>query len=233
MKSTDIYTLSFLNAEGEPIVFYVGRTGDSVSRLKKHQYLASKEDDMTDKYRFIRQLEEEDIPWTLTVIAENIQDESESEFEYVLLFARHNVRHGISFFDGSPLTNLKNGDILMEVIDDLTVVTNSDIKKYRARKKLPISKLSIARKYQDTWSAKDQSSQVHLLLKELLRFFSLNERTLGKEIYRQTGRLATPIMMAQVILAVDIEEYGADRWSVQRLDQYLSLLEWADELGLI
>jgi hypothetical protein len=97
--------------------------------------LSTRPTETTDKYVVIRDLESRAIEWELSVIVEDAVDESDSEYEYVLLFARHNRALGIGFIGGSPLTNLKNGDMLSEILDDDRIATKTDIKSWRAAKK--------------------------------------------------------------------------------------------------
>jgi hypothetical protein len=229
MKQTSIYTLSFQNPPDneETVVFYVGRTNDPKRRIGEHRSKSLHLDDETYKYQIIRKLDEHGIPWELTVIAENISDETESEYEYVLLFARHNQNKGVTFINGHPLANMKNGDILTEIIDDYSIVTNTDIKRYRAKKKIPQSKLSIAKKY-NTWTSLDQASAIHNLCQTLLKFFDIKERDLAKEI-RRNGDFPTPRLMIQFLFLIEPDE----TWDVRDIEEYLEYLELADELDLL
>jgi hypothetical protein len=229
MKSTSIYTLSFQNPPDneETVVFYVGRTNDPERRLSEHKSKSKDLAELTYKYQIIRKLDEHKIDWEMTVIAENISDETESEFEYVLLFARHNQNKGVTFINGYPLANMKAGDILTEIIDDYSIVTNSDIKRYRAKKKIPKSKLSIAKRY-NTWSGLDQASAIHNLCQTLLKFFDIKERDLSKVI-RQNGDHPTPRTMIQFLFLIEPDE----TWNVRDIEEYLEYLELADELNLL
>lgn len=228
MKTTSIYTLSFLNPpDDEPVVFYVGRTNDPTRRIGEHRSKSLHLDDQTYKYQIIRKLDENNIPWELTVIAENINDEAESEYEYVLLFARHNYQMDITFINGYPLANMKAGDILTEIIDDPSIVTNTDIKRYRAQKKIPKSKLSIAKRY-NTWTNIDQASAIHNLCHTMLKFFNIRERDLAKEI-RRNGDFPTPRLMIGMMFLIEPDE----NWSIRRIEEYLEYLELADELNLL
>jgi hypothetical protein len=228
MKTTSIYTLSFLNPpDDEPVVFYVGRSSDPERRLSEHKSKSKDVTEITYKYQIIRKLAEHKIDWEMTVIAESISDESESEYEYVLLFARHNQNKGVTFINGHPLANMRNGDILTEIIDDPSIVTNTDIKRYRAQKKIPKSKLSIAKRY-NTWTNLDQASAIHNLCHTMLKFFNIRERDLAKEI-RRNGDFPTPRLMIGMMFLIEPDE----NWSIRRIEEYLEYLELADELDLL
>ncbi len=210
------------------MIFYVGKTNNPDRRLKEHQYLSTKPDELTNKYVFIRQLDQVEIPWYMTIISEDINIDEDSEFEWILLFARHNIKNKISFLDGSPLTNLKNGDMLSEMVDNPTIVTSQDIKNYRAKKRLPVGKLSIAKQY-NTWTAVDQASAEKRLLDRMLKFFNVKERDLAKAIREETGIIATQRILIGVLFDLDIDE----SWTAKRLQEYLEFIEEAEELGLI
>jgi putative ubiquitin-RnfH superfamily antitoxin RatB of RatAB toxin-antitoxin module len=70
------------------------------------------------------------IGWNFIVITE-IEDDEDSEYEWILKFARKNKELGITFFDDLPLTNMKAGDFLTEIINDRSINTRDEIKLYR------------------------------------------------------------------------------------------------------
>jgi len=124
-----LYTLVF-DAEPVPAVFYVGRTNDPKRRHAEHK-LAVKNPEHTEyKYQWCRSLEEVGLTWDLVVVGE-IDDDEDSEYEWVLKFARDNQEKNITFFDDLPLTNMKAGDFLSEMISIKSIQTKQDIREYR------------------------------------------------------------------------------------------------------
>ena len=128
-----LYTLAFL-ADDEPVVFYVGHTNDIERRRREHYKNPLNPEHAeydTYKYRWCRDLLAAGIEYTLTPIHE-IETDDESEYEWILKFARDNQRRGISFYDGYPLTNMKRGDFLEEMIKETGVVTALQIRHWKA-----------------------------------------------------------------------------------------------------
>jgi hypothetical protein len=124
-----LYTLVF-DAEPQPVVFYVGRTNDPERRLKEHRLAVKNLEHTEYKYQWCRQLEAIGLSWDLVVIDE-IDDDEDSEYEWVLRFARDNQEREITFFDNLPLTNMKAGDFLTEMIGIPSIQTKQDIRDYR------------------------------------------------------------------------------------------------------
>ena len=124
-----LYTLVF-DAEPNPVVFYVGRTNDPKRRLQEHKLAVKNPEHSEYKYQWCRQLEEVGLTWDLVTICE-IDDDEDSEYEWVLRFARDNQERKIGFLDDLPLTNMKRGDFLTEMISIPTIQTASDIREYR------------------------------------------------------------------------------------------------------
>jgi len=124
-----LYTLVF-DADPKPVVFYVGRTNDPERRFKEHKLAVKNHEHTEYKYTWARQLEEVGLTWDLVVIDE-IEDDEDSEYAWVLRFARDNQEREITFFDDLPLTNMKAGDFLTELIKIPSIQTKQDIREYR------------------------------------------------------------------------------------------------------
>jgi len=131
-----LYTLAFL-ADNEPVVFYVGHTNDVERRRREHFKNPLNPEHAeydTYKYRWCRDLLAAGIEYTLTPILE-IETEDDSEYEWILKFARDNEQRGIEFYDGYPLTNMKAGDFLEDLIKDTSIVTAHQIRHWRAERR--------------------------------------------------------------------------------------------------
>jgi hypothetical protein len=124
-----LYTLVF-DADPQPVVFYVGRTNDPERRLAEHRRAVKDQEHTEYKYQWARSLAEVGLSWDLVVIDE-IDDDEDSEYAWVLKFARDNQTKNISFIDGLPLTNMKAGDFLTEIISIPQIQTANDIREYR------------------------------------------------------------------------------------------------------
>jgi hypothetical protein len=127
-----LYTLVF-DANPEPVVFYVGHTNDPKRRETEHRSSARDLSNTEYKYRWCRKLDEIGIPWSFVVIGE-IEDDEDSEYEWILKFARKNAGLNITFEEGLPLTNMKAGDFLGEILTDRTITTRDEIKEYRIKR---------------------------------------------------------------------------------------------------
>jgi len=135
MAKTTLYTLAFDAAEG-PVVFYVGHTNNIQRRRAEHlnnPFNSNHLEYDTYKYRWCRDLDALDIPYVLTP-AHEIEDDEDSEYAWILKFARFNLQQGISFIDGYPLTNMRAGDFLTELIAIPEIETAEDIREYRNAK---------------------------------------------------------------------------------------------------
>lgn len=127
-----LYTLVF-DADPEPVVFYVGHTNDPKRRATEHRSSARDPENTEYKYRWCRELANIGIKWDFVVVGEIDADE-DSEYEWVLKFARRNQKLGIDFIDGLPLTNMKAGDFLSEILTDKTITTREEIRRYRIKR---------------------------------------------------------------------------------------------------
>ena len=130
-----LYTLSFGTGD-DTAVFYVGCTNDVARREKEHRtnpFNPNHNEYNTFKYQFIRQLAAVGMDFAFTTLHE-IEEEQDAEYEWVLAFARQNQAAGRSFIDGHPLTNMKAGDFLSEILNRPEVRTRSDIVQYRANR---------------------------------------------------------------------------------------------------
>ena len=127
-----LYTLVF-DADPQPVVFYVGRSIDPKRREAEHRYAVKDLTNQEYKYQWCRELEAVGVSWSLVVISE-IDNDEDSEYEWVLKFARKNRELGIDFIDNLPLTNMKRGDFYDEMIAEKSIQTASDIKEYRLQR---------------------------------------------------------------------------------------------------
>jgi hypothetical protein len=133
MKKT-VYALIADSINDDPIIFYVGCTNDLARRSAEHRRNAFNTEHAeynTNKYKFIRDLINQNSDFRLAPIAEDVNDDENTEYEYVLMIARHNESHGHKFYN-MPLTNMRRGDFLSEMMRDKTVNTAAEIKTWRA-----------------------------------------------------------------------------------------------------
>lgn len=134
---TTLYTLFFEAEPDHPVVFYVGHTNDVDRRWSEHitnAFNKNHSEYETYKYRWIRSLRDLGIECQMDVLHE-ISTDDDTEYEWILKIARMNLRQGIEFYDGYPLTNMKAGDLLEELINCKYVTTKEDITKYRQAKR--------------------------------------------------------------------------------------------------
>jgi len=124
-----LYTLVF-DAAPDPVVFYVGHTNNPKRRETEHKSSAKDAANTEYKYQWCRQLEAVGVDWQFVVVGEILDDE-DSEYEWVLKFARDNQSKGISFIAGLPLTNMKAGDFLGEILHRTDINTAAEIRQYR------------------------------------------------------------------------------------------------------
>jgi hypothetical protein len=127
-----LYTLVF-DAEPKPVVFYVGHTNDPRRREAEHRYAVKDLTNQEYKYQWCRELDAVGLSWSLIVVGE-IENDQDSEYEWILKFARDNRSNGIGFIDDMPLTNMKRGDFFEEMIAEKNIQTANDIKQYRLQR---------------------------------------------------------------------------------------------------
>ena len=137
MKS--VYGLCFNDERNNPIVFYVGCTDNVDRRNKEHKrnpFNQNHNEYNTYKYQFCRFLTEHNIEYNLEELVTSAEiDDENDEYEWILKFARYNEDNGIKFYDDLPLTNMKAGDFLDEMLKDRSIKTASDIKKFKQTQK--------------------------------------------------------------------------------------------------
>lgn len=127
-----LYALTF-DAEPQPVVFYVGHTNNPKRRETEHRSSAKDLSNTEYKYQWCRDLAAVGVNWDFVVLGE-IEDDEDAEYEWVLKFARDNKSKGIAFIEGLPLTNMKAGDFLGEILDRTEIRTKQDIKQYRTER---------------------------------------------------------------------------------------------------
>jgi hypothetical protein len=132
-----VYGLYYSDPTRGPVVFYVGCTNDINRRLREHKRAfcdPNGADFDTFKYQFCRDLQSLGITFDLHVIEENVEMTDDDEYHWILKLARHNESEGIAFYDNLPLTNMRAGDFLEEMMRDQTVKTVQDIRQFRQLK---------------------------------------------------------------------------------------------------
>jgi hypothetical protein len=230
---TTVYALFFTIGD-KRIYFYVGRSNDVTRREAEHRRAAKNLNETTDKYRWIRQLEASGIEWHLETVCLLVEDEADSEYEWVLRIARNNLHDGITFFDGLPLTNLRRGDFLEEMLRDTTVNTAAQVKQWLKQREEAAADTKAAmrravayeRKINSRWTAIDQSSAALNVATRVLRLLGIKqadvERTMrGARIAINSASLLDYIFDTLVPDESDLPEF---MWA-----DYLRLRdEWID-----
>ena len=172
MAKTTLYTLAFEAEPGNPVVFYVGHTNSITRRRSEHlnnAFNVNHAEYETYKYRWVRDLDAMDIPFVFTP-AHEIEDDDDSEYAWILKIARHNQEQGIEFYDGYPLTNMKAGDFLSEMINIPSINTANDIKEYRNQR--AIREISYAR---DGGGTGERTAEADAVVEKLHRLAALAE----------------------------------------------------------
>jgi predicted GIY-YIG superfamily endonuclease len=116
-------------------VFYVGCTNNVERRRREHNtnpFNTAHPEYNTYKYQYCRQLKQQGRRYRLHILTDSadITDRSD-EYAWILKFADHNREAGIEYYDGYPLTNMKAGDFLEEMLREPTVRTADQIRQYR------------------------------------------------------------------------------------------------------
>lgn len=132
-----VYTLSFMiEGRAEPVVFYVGHTNNPERREREHMtnpFNTEHGEYDTMKYRWCRSLRELNIDYGFAVVTDILLGDEDSEYAWILRFAHDNQAKGITFYDGLPLTNMRAGDFLSEMLAE-NVRTVNEVKQFRERK---------------------------------------------------------------------------------------------------
>jgi len=133
-KTHSIYALAFM-AQDTPVIFYVGHSNDVKRRRGEHlsnPFNVNHREYHTMKYRWCRSLRDAGIDYDLIVLHEDVVVDDVSEYLKILEIARDNTSKGIKFYDGLPLTNMKAGDLLYEMLQE-NVRTYEDIVAFHDR----------------------------------------------------------------------------------------------------
>lgn len=136
MAIKSVYVLQI--AVDNPIVFYVGCTNDINRRAREHELNSHNPEHpeyYTYKYQTIRDIEAAGLTWEMQVEVLSAEIDEDSEYWWVLTKARENQAKNIKFIDDLPLTNMKAGDFLHEMLQDKSVYTKQDVKAFLAKRR--------------------------------------------------------------------------------------------------
>lgn len=224
---SQLYTLAFL-ADDVPVVFYVGHTNDPDRRRREHTnnpFNKNHAEYDTYKYRWCRSLTDSGIEYTMTVSHEIIQDE-DTEYAWILKFARNNLQQGISFYDDYPLTNMKAGDFLTELLKDPSIQTASDIKNYRSQRAISYHR-DDSGTAEPTVQGLKHIQEAHKIAEEL----ALREQQFqAKKITRTTNPINEESVRKQnsLLLKRELEE-GSMSWAEYNAEmQRIGYPEWTE-----
>ena len=188
-KHHHIYGLQFI-VNDSPIVFYVGHTNDLERRADEHRNNSQNPEHReyhTEKYRWCRSLGEQGIAWTLEPLQLYAVEDEDSEYEWILRQSRQNIQEGISFYDNSPLCNMKGGDFIWEMMADKTINTIKDIKTFRQNKhKIERERRSYLRDFSGT---AEPTAQAQKVIDWLHRDAERRQQLADVEAKRQQDRL--------------------------------------------
>lgn len=135
-KHHHIYGL-FFTVDEQDIVFYVGHSNNLERRREEHLTNAvnpNHAEYLTEKYRWCRSLREQGIDYDLKPLQLWVSTDEASEYAWILRQARENIEHGITFYDGMPLCNMKAGDFLDEMLADRSITTAKDVKEFKNKR---------------------------------------------------------------------------------------------------
>jgi hypothetical protein len=133
-----IYGLAFIDQYDTACIFYVGHTTDIDRRFREHAVNAYNKNHAeydTYKYQFIRSLDELNIPWSISVLEEQVTHDDDSEYEWILRIARDNEDKSRQFYHGLPLTNMRAGDFVEEMVRDRSISTRQEVGAWRERRR--------------------------------------------------------------------------------------------------
>jgi len=226
IKMDTVYTLAYMDS-GEPIVFYVGHTNNIERRRREHAVNPLNPEHAeydTYKYRFCRGLLEAGIEYALTPIVE-IETQLDSEYEWILKFARDNEQRGIRFFDGYPLTNMKAGDFLEDLIKETDITTADQIRHWRAERR--------AREQFDY--ERDGNAEQSETAQELIKLFKLQGEDLRLERYKKEARELKRLVREREMLASPerqemIKQQTIDLLKQELLEKTISWYEYDAEI---
>ncbi len=123
------------------IPFYIGCTEDPRRRESEHRtrpHNPKSPDYYNYKYCWIRELDKSKIEWRMTVLSDMVEDDQDSEYEWILRVARNNQYDGFKFYDDLPLTNMKAGSLLADMLADKTINTVAQIREFRQKRAEPV-----------------------------------------------------------------------------------------------
>lgn len=136
MAIKSVYVLQIVLED--PIVFYVGCTNDINRRAREHELNSHNPEHpeyQTYKYQTIRDIESAGLTWEMQVEVLSAEVDEDSEYWWVLTKARENQAKNIKFIDDLPLTNMKAGDFLHEMLQDKSICSPQDVQAFTERRR--------------------------------------------------------------------------------------------------
>lgn len=162
-KHHHIYALQFMIGDS-PVVFYVGHTNDLERRAEEHRTNSANPNHAeynTEKYQWCRSLREQGLEFEFVALQLYASTDEDSEYEWILRQARQNIQQGISFYNDSPLCNMKGGDFIWEMMAEKQIRTAKDIKEFRQRKhKIERERRSYLRDFAGTGEPTEQAKKI-------------------------------------------------------------------------
>jgi len=185
-----IYGLQF-KAGDDTVIFYVGHTNDLERRATEHQVNSANPKHAeynTEKYQWCRSLREQGLEFELVPLQLFASTDEDSEYEWILRQARQNIQQGISFYNDSPLCNMKGGDFIWEMMADRNIRTAKDIKTFRQNKhKIERERRSYLRDFSGT---AEPTAQAQKIIDWLHRDGERRQQLADVEAKRQQDRAA-------------------------------------------